>query len=178
MERRVRGSVINGYMGYVKMKWGKEGLDQCLNGLGLEEGFEDGKYYHAQISENILRWISREKGDEDLIDVGKYVVKNLGILKWLVRFADVRTVAEKFPSNYSEIYTSGHVEIDTGNPDEILVKLFDVCYIKETCLSWQGVCEGALEMTKTAGTVKETKCRVDGDDYCEFTVTLGHGPDT
>ena len=175
MDKRVRGSVVNGYLGFIQKKWGKVGRGQCLEDIGLEDNLAAGRYYHSQISENILRWISREKGNEYIIEAGKFVVGNLGIIKWLVRFANFKTVANKFPSNYSEIYTHGRVEVDTEKDDKYILRLYEVNFIKESCLAWQGVCEGALEMTKTAGTVKKTKCRVDGDPCCEYSIFLGTG---
>lgn len=172
MDQRVRGSVINGYFKFIQKKWGKEGLNNCLSDLGLEDNIKDGKYYHGQITENILRWLSREKGMEYAAEAGKFVVQNLGILKWLVRFASIKTVANKFPENYSEVYTHGHVEVDTEQDHQIFIRLFDVNQIKESCSAWQGVCEGVLALSKTKGTVRKTKCQMKGDNCCEYTIEL------
>ena len=170
MERKVRGSILNSYMGFISKKWGREGYRHCMSDIGLWGEFRDGNYYQDPIRENILRWISREKGEEYILECGRYIAGNLGILSWLVRFSDPKAVASKFPKNFSEIYTYGRIETDTSRDGVILVRLYDVCRIKECCDVWRGVCEGVLEATRTKGTVEETKCQVKGDKCCEFSI--------
>ncbi len=172
MERRVRGSVINAYLGFVEKKWGKMGLENCTTSLGIDKNLNDGHYYHDQVRENILRWISREKGEQYLEEAGSYVVQNLGILKWLVRFASPETIAKKFPKNYSEVYTFGRLEIDTSQENKIVVRLHDVSHIEETCMAWKGVCQGTLEATKTKGSVNKSKCQLKGNDHCEYVIYI------
>ncbi len=171
MERRVRGSILNTYMDFVKKKWGKEGMAQCLKDIGIDEDFKNGHYYRDEIRENILRWISREKGIEYTFECGKFIVSNLGILSWLVRFADAKTLANKFPKNFSEVYSYGRVEAITDQENLIIIRLYDVNRIKESCNVWHGVCQGAVESTNTAlAEVNKTKCSLDGDEYCEYTI--------
>ncbi len=171
MERKVRGSILNSYMGFVTKKWGRDGYRLCMSDIGLWGEFRDGNYYQDAIRENILRWISREKGEEYLKECGKFIATNLGILSWLVRFSDPKTIANRVPKNFSEIYSYGRIETNTDKDGEIVVRLFDVCRIRESCEVWFGVCEGILEATKTNGSVEETKCALKGDSYCEFKIT-------
>jgi predicted hydrocarbon binding protein len=172
MERKVRGSVLNAYFNFIEKKWGHGGLDQCKVEIGIDNPFADGQYYHDEIRENILRWLSRVKGAETIPEAGRSVVKNLGILSWIVRYASPQMIAKKFPDNYSEVYTFGRIESNTDKSDEIVLRLYDVNRIKESCSSWLGVCMGALEMTKRKGVVTETKCQVKGDKYCEYHIKL------
>ena len=171
MERKVRGSILNSYMAFVTKKWGKEGYRLCMSDIGLWGEFRNGNYYQDAIRENILRWISREKGEGYLRECGRFIVSNLGILSWLVRFADPKTLALKFPKNFSEVYSYGRVEALTDKDNEITVRLYEVNRIKESCEVWHGVCEGALEVTKTKGTVVKTKCLLDGDPHCEYIIS-------
>ena len=172
MSRRVRGSVMNAYLKFVKKKWGKTGLDKCLSDMGLKGEFVDGEYYHSEIHENLLRWIHRTHGMEAVEAGGRFVIQNLGIISWVVRFASVKKVLNKFPVNYSEVYTFGHVEVDTSRDDVLYLRLYDVNHIEEACHAWLGVCKGGMKMTKTKGTVTETKCFRKGDDCCEYTFKL------
>jgi predicted hydrocarbon binding protein len=171
VERKVRGSILNTYLGFVTKKWGREGYRLCMSDIGLWGEFSDGNYYQDAIRENILRWIAREKGEAHLIECGKHIASNLGILSWLVRFSDPKTIASKFPRNFSEIYSYGRIEAVTDKDNEITLRLYDVCRIKECCEVWRGVCEGILEATKTKGSVKEVKCSMDGASHCEFRIT-------
>jgi predicted hydrocarbon binding protein len=170
MEKKVRGSILNSYMAFVTKKWGKEGYRLCMSDIGLWGEFKDGNYYQDAIRENILRWIAREKGEDYPRECGRFIVSNLGILSWLVRFSDPKTLAAKFPKNFSEVYSYGRMEAITDRDHEIIIRLYDVNRIKESCNVWKGVCEGALEATKTKGTVEETRCSIDGDPYCEFKI--------
>ena len=122
----MRGSVLNAYVKYIRNKWGSNGELQFYEETGIDEEFKDGMYYHDELRENILRWIGRVKGDEYIEDAGKFVVKNLGILAWLVRFASIKTLAGKFPKNYSEIYTFGKVGVDYPDDNTVLFKLYEV----------------------------------------------------
>jgi predicted hydrocarbon binding protein len=171
MERKVRGSILNSYMGFVTKKWGREGYKRCMSEIGLWGEFRDGNYYQDEIRENILRWMSREKGESYTRECGRHIVANLGILSWLVRFSDPKTLASKFPRNFSEVYSYGKMEAVTDKDGVILIRLYEVNRIKESCEVWFGVCEGALEATKTEGKVEETKCAVEGCGFCEFKIT-------
>jgi len=173
MERRIRGSVMNGYLKFIKKKWGVEGLTKCKMDVGIDDmEFKDGRYYQDEIVGNVLRWINREKGPEAVKDAGRSILHNLGMLSWLVRFTDIKTLAERFPKNFSEVYAFGKCWVDCSDPKSMILKFKDVGYYEEACLVWQGVCEEALVMTKTAGRVMHTKCERAGAPYCEFLIDL------
>jgi len=173
VERSVRGSVINAYLKFVEKKWGQQGLDSCIADLGLAEAVKDGLYYPDAYRENILRWLERTYGRESIVEAGKFIVKNLGLLGWLVRYASPKILAESFPKNYSEVYTFGQVRVDTSQKERISMKLYDVNRVDVSCDSWLGVCEGALEMTHTKGKVTKTRCQLKGDVYCEYVFDYG-----
>lgn len=171
MERRVRGSILNSYLEFIKKRWEKDGLEQCMKDIGLMEQFRNGHYYRDEMRENLLRWISREKGMDYTTECGKFIVGHLGILAWLVRFTDPKTLARRFPKNFSEVYAYGKVEAITDEEGIIRLRLHDVNRMKESCNVWMGDCQGAVEMTRSAvAEVRKTKCAVDGDDYCEYVI--------
>jgi len=173
MERRTRGSVLNGYLKFIEHKWGKASLKVARADMGIDSlNFKDGKYYQDEIIGNVLRWINRNKGEDAVKDAGRFILHNLGILSWMVRFSDFRTLVMKFPKNYSEVYAFGNCEVDASNPKEIKLILKDVCYYEEACLVWEGVCEEALLMTKTAGKVAHTLCNTKDGKHCEFVISL------
>ena len=173
MERRTRGSVMNGYLKFIQKKWGKVGLDECVKEVGLEGmDFKDGQYYQDEIIGNVLRWIHREKGREAVKDAGRFILHNLGILSWMVRFTDVETLAKKFPKNYSEVYAFGKVKVDISNPKRLILILEDVGYYEEACIVWEGLVEEALVMTKTKGRVTHTQCQRLGAPHCEFIIDV------
>jgi hypothetical protein len=168
-ERLTRGSAMNGSFGYIQKKWGKEGLEQCKRDIGLDMELKDGGYYPDDILVRTLKWIGREKGMNYVRESGKHTVLNLGMMSWLMRFADIKTVAKRFPKNYSEIYKFGTVEVDTGKPGIIFLRFYDIITYEEAYHSWLGVCEGALEACKTKGRASITK-RGDEHPYVEFQI--------
>ncbi|MDO9537421.1 MAG: hypothetical protein Q7J68_03780 [Thermoplasmata archaeon] len=173
MDRRTRGSVMNGYLKFIQKKWGVEGLAQCKKDVGIEDmEFRDGQYYQDAIIGNVLRWMHREKGRESLKEAGKFIMHNLGILSWLVRFTDIETLAKKFPKNYSEVYAFGKCKVDLSNPKRLILVLEDVGYYEEACIIWEGVVEESLVMTKTKGRVTHTKCQRQGAPHCEFVIDV------
>lgn len=173
MERRTRGSVLNGYLEYIQQKWGVAELKVARADMGIDNlDFKDGHYYQDEIIGNVLRWIHRNKGRDAVKVAGRSILHNLGILNWMVRFSDFRTLARKFPKNFSEVYAFGSCRLDESNPRLLKLILKDVGYYEEACLVWEGICEEALVITKTAGRVTNTKCEAKGDDCSEFTVEL------
>jgi len=164
---------MNGYLKFIKKKWGAEGLANCKRDVGIEDlDFKDGHYYHDEIIGNVLRWVHREKGREAIMDAGRFIMHNLGILSWLVRFTDVETLAKKFPKNYSEVYAFGKCKVDISDSKRLRLILEDVGYYEEACLIWEGVIEESLTMTKTKGRVTHTKCQRLGAPHCEFIIDV------
>ena len=173
MERRTRGSVLNGYLKFIKEKYGGSELKVARADMGIDNlNFKDGQYYQDEIIGNVLRWINRNKGEEAVKEAGRFVLHNLGILSWMIRFSDFNTLALKFPKNYGEVYTFGSCEVDASNPKKIKMTLKDVCYYEEACLVWEGICEEALAITKTEGKVSHTRCERKGETECVFTVEI------
>lgn len=169
-EKLMRGSAINGYLKFVKKKWGVAGLNECLASAGLDAMLKEGGYYSREVRLSILNWIAEERGMEFIKEAGKHTVLNLGLLSWLMRFANPPTVAERMKENYPEIYKYGRVEVDTSQEGRLFVKFYDLLTTKIEETAWVGVGEGFLEGTKTKGTIEVTSSQADGAEYTEFLV--------
>ncbi len=173
MERRTRGSILNGYLKFIKEKYGGSELKVARADMGIDNlNFKDGQYYQDEIIGNILRWINRNKGEDAVKEAGRFLLHNLGILSWMIRFSDFQTLVLKFPKNYSEVYAFGNCEVDASDPNKIKMTLKDVCYYEEACLAWEGICEEALTITKTQGKVSHTFCENRGEKQCVFTIEI------
>lgn len=173
MERRTRGSVLNGYLKFIKEKYGGAELKVARADMGIDNlNFKDGQYYQDEIIGNVLRWINRNKGEDAVKEAGRFLLHNMGILSWMVRFSDFYTLALKFPKNYGEVYAFGSCEIDVSNPKIIKMVLKDVCYYEEACLVWEGICVEALAITKTKGTVTHSGCGRQGKMECVFVIEI------
>ena len=102
-ERRLKGGVIIGYLDFIKRQWGQEGLDQCVGDIKLDaDSIMAETFYPSEINDQILRWISREKGMEFVKKTGNHAVKNLGSLAYLVRFVNIKHLLKKAKENYAD----------------------------------------------------------------------------
>lgn len=170
-EKRVRGSVIKGYLLFVEKTWGKNGLNQCLDETKIMPAdIKDGVKYPNQMLLEVIKWISKHYGAEYVKKAGNHAVKNLGLLAYIVRFSSVETMLGKAKSAYMEAYDFGEVTM-TISGKHAFATMKDVSEIPENCDGWIGALEALLELTKTKGRVVKTKCQLKGDPKCEYEVT-------
>ena len=170
-DRKVKGSVLLGYMKFVKNTWGQNGLDDMISTIDRKElsgeMWED-IWYDDALSMNILTWIAETKGNENLERCGKATVQDLGFLSFIVDYLDIRSILDKGSVNYNEAFNNGSFKVEMGE-DSAVIKISGRGMNNEfACLTWTGVFKGMLEITKTNGTVKEIQCEKEGSDHCEF----------
>ena len=168
-DRRLKGGVILGYLDFIKMEWGQEGLDQCLEDLDIDiTQIKPDKFYGLGIDERIMKWISG-RGMEYCRKSGKHTAKNLGSLAYLVRFVNIKHLLKKAKDNYQNTFDFGEVSVlcdDFSKKAVVIMK--DSNFIEESSVAWEGAFEGMMEVTHTKGSVKMTKCQIKGDPYDEF----------
>ena len=170
-EREIRGSVINGYLKYVEKTWGKDGYEDCRQKAKVSDiKISDGQQYNHDMLLAIIHWISDNHGLERVRQAGKHTVQNLGLLAYIVRFANMDTMLKKAKSLYAEAYSFGEVNMTpTERGAEVYMK--DVSQIPEDCIGWEGAFEGMLELTHSKGRVIKTKCQLKGEPHCEYDIT-------
>lgn len=170
-DKKVRGSVVLGYLNFIKRTWGSDGLEECTDSIGLPmKHFEEIQWYNIDILKKIHQWIADEKGEKYIKRGGNYTVKDLGVLSYIVKFVNIKALLKKAPKSYEDAYNFGSVEIDIKDKKAI-IKMEDVSFDEYACSGWLGAFEGMLEMTHTWGEVKEVQCQYKGASYCEFEMT-------
>jgi hypothetical protein len=111
-ERQLRGDVINGYLKFVGKSWGSDGLVSCKEAAGIrDKNIVAKEFYDNTIMVNILKWISKTHGMDKVQQAGNYTLKNLGILAYLVRFMDMKSMLAKAEERYNQAYSFGSVEV-------------------------------------------------------------------
>ena len=103
-------------------------------------------------------------------EAGRFTVKNLGVIGWMLRFTDITAIAKRFTKSYHEVYKFGDVKVLYPKEDQIVIRFWDVLTYPEAYECWLGVLEGGMEITKTKGTVKVTKSTLDGAEYAEIVI--------
>jgi len=168
-EKQLKGAVLLGYFKFIRKKWGKAGLDQCIQSVGLEESkIKEGHWYSHRHSHAILGWIASEKGEEFLRECGNHTVKDLGILSYIVRFMDIESILKKGRRSYSDAFNYGKMRIETEKSWATIKIKGNAQDDRHACMTWTGVFEGMLQMTRTKGTVKKTACQTLGAEWCEW----------
>lgn len=169
-EDTLRGSVIIGYLNFVKKTWGVQGLNECIQATGADPAkVKEGGWYDFKSSNNILKWINDVKGPEYVVMAGNYLIKNLGMLAYVLRFVNIKTILKRAPEGYSDAFRYGRIRIDIKEKSAKAV-MTDVAVDEFACPAWTGALRGMLELTKTKGTVKKTQCQRDGATHCEYEI--------
>ena len=170
-DRKVKGSVLLGYMKFIKSTWGQDGLDDMISTINKKELKNDmweDTWYDDGLSLHILTWIAETKGNENLERCGRATVKDLGFLSFIVDYLDIRSILDKGSENFNEAFNNGSFNVEMGDSSAV-VKISGRSMNNEFAgPTWTGVFKGMLEITRTNGTVKEIQCEKEGSDHCEF----------
>lgn len=168
--KKVRGSVLKGFLKYIEKTWGKEGIEDFLQFVAIDpDKIKEGLWYDADLLSKIHRWLFENKGKEALRRGGAHTVKSLGMLSYIVRFLHIEKLLKKASESYDDAFTYGTVEADIQS-NQAIVKMKNVVIDEYTCTAWKGVFEGALEVTKTKGAVEFIKTKKMGENDCFFII--------
>ncbi len=126
-------------------------------------------WYDLYNSEKILLWLGDVKGSEFVKNCGKYTVKDLGVLSYIVKFMDVKSILKRAPVSYADAFDHGKMKVEIGDKRAIL-KITGGFPPKYSCLAWCGCFQGMLDITRAKGTDKEIKCFTKGDPHCAYEV--------
>ena len=160
--------MILGHYKFIEEKWGKAAVKEIADKIGLAPiDIVEKKWYDADYSNTILAWIAEKKGPEFVEECGRYTVKNLGILQYIVRFMSMESLLNRAKTNYMEGFDYGDVTVEMGEKSAV-IQFKDMARSEYSCPAWIGVLKGIFELTHTNGTVWETKCQRQGADCCQF----------
>jgi len=171
-ERKLKGAVLRGYYKFIRKKWGVEGQKECEAATGVIDGnLKEEIFYPNEWSVKIQEWMSSTHGMPLCRQCGAFTVQNLGILAYLVKFANIKFLLKRAPKSYGEAFNFGRMEValDEDNKRAVL-RMYDANYNQEACEMWWGVFEGCLEMTRTKGTVQKVLCQREDSGHCEYVI--------
>ncbi len=166
---KIRGTILNGYINYIKRNWGQKGITDFEEYLGESvDQINESEWYNSDLLKKAHLFIA-DKGPDHVRLAGQYEIQNLGLLSYLVKYFNVKTLLKKAPKNYKEGFSYGESEIEIGDK-EAVVKLKNVMIDQHVCDAWQGVLEGALKATNTEGVVKPIFPEDRGEFDCFYKV--------
>lgn len=166
--KKVRGDVLHSWMKFIKKRWGQDGVDEMLSGTGIKDDIKEGTYYPQERYEKLLAWVRETHGEKYLVEGGRSMLDNFGLLAYIVRFAGIKMVAKRVPNQISEFFSFGKVEAKVIDDKNLRLRVYDITTTEDVCQAVLGSYSGVIAITKTKGTPIKTKCVHKGDKYCEY----------
>ena len=150
-ERKVKGSVPNGYLNFIKRKWGISGLEEAMKYARISERPEDGQWYSMSKTDVILEWIARKKGMEYVKEAGRYAAKDLGIFRYL--FASIiglKALLKRSASNYHTLFNFGDMVFERTEGG-YMITIKGARITEYSCPAWEGAIKGLMEISGSKG---------------------------
>jgi predicted hydrocarbon binding protein len=168
IEKKCKGSVIQGYAKYLKKKWGQAGLEECEGVLKYRvKDIVSDKWYPAEFNDNMLKWIYETKGHDAIFQAGSSLVSEIGIVSFAARVMGIKKILERGLEETRNSLNYGEIKIDVRDK-QATVSFKDMCPYKSSCIVWTGILSGLFKITNTKGTVREVKCELEGGDACVY----------
>ncbi|NPA75498.1 MAG: hypothetical protein GXO25_05400 [Euryarchaeota archaeon] len=165
-EKKVKGALVNGYLKYVKKKWGNAGLQEVKARAGIERNIKDGEWVPVDNAVAVLEWIKNTKGESHVVDAGRHTAKDLGVFKYIIAsFMSIERFIHRAQDTYNTLFNYGAIIIKDTDKGAI-VTLRDSRDTDSSCLAWEGALKGIMEVTRTHGTV--TPIEPDAPEDCKF----------
>ncbi len=165
-EKMVKGAVVNGYLKFVKKKWGVVGLQEAAKYAGIDENPRDGEWVPATTATKVLEWIRDNKGMKYVEDAGRYASTDLGVFTYIVAsFMSIEKFIRRAQETYRTLFNYGEFVIEpTDTGAAITIK--DARYPEPSCNAWKGALEGIMQVTRTKGEVRMIDA--DSPEDCKY----------
>jgi hypothetical protein len=179
----VKGILLNGWVKFLRDRYGDEAVDKALAGLSPEDHrlvptrFLDASWY-AFDSLHALRKLTRplvQRGDGDItVEIGRYMAQHAftGVYKTLLAHDPIKQV-QKFASIGEFFFREARkLETEITGPTSCLVRYRYEAGAKPTraiCASMTGFWSKSIELAGAANIkASHPKCFAEGSDCCEF----------
>jgi len=167
-EKNTRGDIVMGYFKFIEKKWGQAGLNDVTKAAGIDlASLTPGGWYDEKYSNAVMNWIHDNKGPNMIERCAYETIKNLGFLRYIVRFMNMESILKRGKKTYYDAFTFGEYNY-MMHKDGASVILNGSRTTEHSCISWIGAFRAMLDVTNTKGTVEEITCQGNGDEVCEF----------
>ena len=172
MERQVRGDVLIAHFGFVKRKWGADGVNKVIADAGFDPTNLNPKdWYPDTYDLDYLRSIERHSGTGDghiAFQSGFHAATHLGLLGYIARIMPIKALLSRSLSHYKDAFTYGELHIVELEEEYAILRFVNLGPEQLVCHSWTGAFEGLLKISGNKGTVEHTACRHHGDEFDDF----------
>lgn len=165
-EKKAKGVVANGYMKFIKRKWGTEGLREAMKYAGIKKEIKDGEWLSMTKTDKLLEWIGRNKGMEYVREAGRYTAKDMGIFRHMfASIMGIEKLLKRSQETYSTIFNFGKIEIEMEDK-KARITFREARLTEYSCVAWEGALQGLMEVTRSHGTIKPVK--PENPEDCAF----------
>ncbi len=154
---KTKGAVINGYLKFIKKKWGVTGLEDAMRFAGVDRFPKDAEWVPLEKPEKLLAWIYENKGEKQTTEAGKYATKDLGIFTYiLVSLMSMDRFLKRAKETYYTFFNYGEFILEKTDDGAIITLKNSIKnkYSQYSKYSWKGAFMGIMEITGTKGTVE------------------------
>lgn len=165
----VRGRFLNLNLAYISSRWGPLGYNSCIKETGLQKygKIEDGSDYPISTFCELISWLSREKGNEHVVNAGKHVAffysqKN--------QEKDIKKALQRTAYGLSESFKHAHISVHI---EERTAKLYvgNINFRGECCNFWIGILKALGEYAGEKLEIAETECQTKNGKFCCFSLS-------
>ena len=153
-ENLAKGAVINGFLKFVKKKWGQIGLNDAMKYAGVSMMPKDGEWVPAVKFDMVLEWIAKNKGMDNVKGAGKNSAKDLGIFGYIFgAVIGTEKILKRMKHTYPSIFNYGEVVLEFGDNNAV-VTIKGAAISEYDCPAWEGALTGFMEIARCHGHVK------------------------
>ncbi len=161
----IKGAIFNGYLAFIRKKWGKNGEERAMEYVGVRTAPRDGEWISLEKAYGLLDWIEKEHGREYIPEAGRWMMKGMkGDFRFM--FASLMSFERALKKVQKEIsgllFKGNGVDIDI-NGREATIRLKDFRMGELSCLAWSGALKGVMDATKTEGDTEVTDSGNESD---------------
>ncbi len=156
-KKEIRGILLNGLLRFVKRKWGIQGLEECKKKNEIGGEIQDGLFYPISVSFDILEWIYTKKGENKVIEAGRYLVNDMGYISWLIDPEGGEETLVQFEDVQNEMFNFNPISI-IHNENKVRFELESFYDTELFYLFTQGIIEGLLERIELEGEMAKRMC--------------------
>ncbi|MDG6219945.1 MAG: hypothetical protein QCI38_00670 [Candidatus Thermoplasmatota archaeon] len=176
-----RGAVFKSNLGYIKKKYGTQGLDYISSHM-KKEGFDvdfdkitDTDWYPMSWRAAFLdaaNQLFKENPDE-FFALGKYAALNIARMAIFVRYTkETEKVVSEGDQNWQKHWDVGTLFVDKNVHGQTVVVLKDFDLGPHQCKYLEGYFVGAAELSGAKNVrIKESMCVSQGDEHHKFQLT-------
>ena len=78
-QKHAKGAVLNGYLKFIKKKWGTNGLNEAMKYAEIEKMPLDSEWLPVIKFDLVMEWIVKNKRIDMVKEAGRYSARDLGI---------------------------------------------------------------------------------------------------